>query len=54
MILYNMQFNLFPFNDVTIDIDLLLMYLFSGVCLYDLLVGPFCIVQFVFHCYPID
>ena len=54
MILYNMQFTFFPNDNVAIDINLLLMYLLSGVCLYNLLVGPFCIVQFVFHCYPID
>ena len=40
MIFYNMQFNLFPFDNVSIDINLLLMYVLSGVCLYDLLVGP--------------
>ena len=52
MILYNLQLSFFPFDNVTIDINLLLMYHLSGVCLYDLLVGPSCIVQFVFHCYP--
>ena len=53
MILYDMQFSFLPFY-VTIDLNLLLMYILSGVCLYNLLVGPFCIVQFVFHCYPFD
>ena len=33
MILYNMQFSFFPFDNVAIDINLLLMYHLSGVCL---------------------
>ena len=36
-----MQFNFYPFDNITIDMNLLLMYLLAGVCLYDLLVGPF-------------
>ena len=31
-----MQFNLFPFDYITIDMSLLLIYIFTGVsCLYD-------------------
>ena len=33
MILYHMQFSFFPFDNVSIDINLLLMYHLSGVCL---------------------
>ena len=49
-----MQFNFYPFDNITIDMNILLMYLLAGVCLYDLLVGPFCIVQFVFIAIQFD